>query len=357
MEKLSSFSPLPYPVYFVTKNQNVWQDVIAGNTQPFVEDLHHRFVDANDSWSTQPYLQLKQRGLNVELVSSIIPGKICIVTYEDLAIKDFPFNSYVVGCRHDRGRPEICEQRIVQNPLNVIDETDHYLPHWPQPGLKPRNRVHRGAKLKNVVYKGRLLNLAKPFQEKGFLEQLNQLGMQLLTSPEQSNQERVKDSSNYTNADVVLAVRNSTEYDLSIKPPSKLINAWLAGTPALLGPEPAYQHLRKSELDYIEVRSPVEVIEALKRLKNNPDLYLAMIENGQKRAQEFTPDKIALQWRNLLAGEIARGYEQWCQQSRLYKTFGRPLKFVERALKHKRERQYFLTHIHNGHRLFPDFNS
>lgn len=353
MEQLPTLSPLPYPVYFVTKNVEVWEDVMTGKTKPILENLYHRFVDANDSWSTQPYIQLKQRGLNVQLVSRVIPGKICIVTYEDLAIKDLPFRSYVVGCRHDRGRPEICEQRIVQNPLNVIDETDHFLPHWPQPGLKPRQH-DRKSKVENLVYKGRGNNLASPFKTSDFLSQLEKLGIQLLMSPEDNNRERVIDATNYETADVVLAVRNCTEYNLSIKPPSKLINAWLAGVPALLGPEPAYQQLRKSELDYIEVRSPQEVIQAIKRLKNDPDLYLAMIENGRQRAKEFTPDQIALHWRNLLAGEIATGYEKWLNHSSIYKTFGRPLQFAYRAFKHKQERKYFLENIHKGTRLFPE---
>lgn len=353
MNDLTSLSTLPYPVYFVTKNIEVWEDVITGKTKPILENLYHRFVDANDSWSTQPYIQLKQRGLNVKLVSRVIPGKICIVTYEDLAIKDLPFRSYVVGCRHDRGRPEICEQRIVQNPLNVIDETDHFLPHWPQPGLKPRQR-DRESKVENLVYKGRGNNLATPFKTHEFLLELENLGINFLMSPENTNRERVIDATNYQTADVVLAVRNCTEYNLSIKPPSKLINAWFAGVPALLGPEPAYQQLKKSELDYLEVRSPNDVIHALQRLKNDPDLYLAMIENGYKRAQEFTPDQIALGWRNLLAGEIARGYERWCNQSSIYKVLGRPLQFADRAVKHKRERKYFLENIHKGSRLFPE---
>lgn len=347
---------LPYPVYFVTKNTEVWEDVISGKTETNLEELHHRFRDANDSWSTQSYIQLKERGLNVKLVSQVIPNQICIVTYENLAIKELPFNSYVVGCRHDRGRPEICEQRIVQNPLNIIDKTDHYLPHWPQPFILPR-QGDRGSTIQNLVYKGRGMNLATPFKTPDFLSQLNQLGVQLLTSPENNEQKRVDDSRDYRQADLVLAVRNCTEYNLSLKPPSKLINAWIAEVPALLGPEPAYQALRKSELDYIEVRSPQEVILAIKRLKNDPDLYLAMIENGRERAKEFTPDQIALQWRNLLAGEIATGYEKWLNQSRIYKTFGRPLQFAYRAIKHKQQRKYFFHNIHNGKRLFPELNS
>jgi hypothetical protein len=348
MNEQGVLKPLPYPVYFVCKNTTVWSDVINGDVPPVIEQLHERFVNANDSWSTQPYIQLKQRGLDVHLVPQCIPGKICIVTYEDLAIKDFPFHSYVVACRHDRGRPEICEQRIVQNQLNVLDSTDHFLPHWPQPGLQPRDKS-RGTKLENVAYKGRSGNLAEPFKNPDFLQKLRSLGINLSVSPK-NHEERVRDSRDYKNVDVVLAVRPNffSEYYLSLKPPSKLINAWLAGCPALLSPDPGFQSLRRSELDYIEVLSPDDVIAALVRLRDNPSLYSAMVENGFRRAEEFTPDRIALLWRDLLADPIAKGYNKWLSQSPIQKLIGRPTRFFLRTIKHKRERKHYEINIRNA---------
>jgi hypothetical protein len=44
----------------------------------------------------------------------------------------------------------------------------------------------------------------------------------------------------YSTDDLVLAVRDLTEKDALVKPASKLVNAWIAGVPALLGPEPAF---------------------------------------------------------------------------------------------------------------------
>lgn len=354
MSSLTQLDPLPHRVYFVTKNIKNWKDVIEGRTPPIFRNLYERIVgEAKDCWGTQPYILLKERGLDVELVAKLVPNQICILTYEDLTIKDFPFRSYVVCCRHDRGRPEICEQRIVQNPLNIIDKTDHFLPHFSQPFIESRD-PNRKTKIENLVYKGLERNLAQPFKTSQFLAELEKLEMQLLATPNTDEKGKGQDYRDYTQADVVLAVRNCTEYNLSIKPPSKLINAWFAEVPALLGPEPAYQHLRRSELDYIEVRSPEDVIDALKQFKHDPDLYLAMIENGRERAQEFTHDQIALLWRNLLAGEIARGYEQWSNQSTGYKTIGRPLQFAYRALKHKREKKHYFDNIFNGPRLFDD---
>ena len=352
MKATELLTKLPYPVYFVCKETQRCHEIIFSEMPSPVENFYNQFVNARDNWSVQTYVNLKRQGLNVHIVPKYIPGKICVTTYEDLSIKDFSFNSYIVACRHDRGRPEIAEQCIVQNQLNIIDHTNHFLPHWSQPALKPRD-FSRGSKVENMVYKGLAINLAKSFQSSEFTNQLQSLGCRLSVSPA-DRKSQIGYFQDYTDADIVLAVRNSTHYNLCIKPPSKLINAWFAGCPAILGPEPTYQQLCKSELDYIEVRSSEEVIANIKRLQDTPSLDMAMVENGLRRATEFTPERIAQLWYNLLSGPVAEGYERWLQQSLLHKIIGRPVQFTWRAFKHKRERQSFFHNIHHGARLFSE---
>jgi len=342
---------LPYPVYFVHKNKKVWEDWVENSSVPDVEDVVDRFRSGSDSYSINGYIALKKMGLDVHLTSQFVPGKICVTTYEDLAIKDFPFNSYVVACRTDRGRPEICEQRIVQNKLNIIDETDHYLTHWPQPGILPRD-PERGSRVENVVYLGRECNLAAPFREPAFAKAVQEFGINFIVRSPDLEEAGYKLWSDYRDVDVVFAARSMTAYNLSIKPPSKLVNTWLAGSAAILGPEPAYQQLWQSELDYMEVSTVAEAIAAIRRLKNDPALYSSMLENGAQRAKSFQLSSIVKQWRDLLATDIAQGYERWCQQSLLFKSLGRPLQFGYRALKHKQEKKYFINHIFNGEKMF-----
>ena len=88
------------------------------------------------------------------------------------------------------------------------------------------------------------------------------------------------------------------------KPATKLYNAWFAGVPAILPNEYAYRQLRKSELDYIEIKQPEDAANAILKLKNNPDLYRAMVENGLKRSNEFAREKIVAQWVDLLQRKI-----------------------------------------------------
>ena len=362
MNEQSKLKPLPYPVYFVCKAAtDEWRKLINSSyslsVEGIIDQLYKCFSEVRNNtapvnWSVQTYLQLKQRDLDVHLVSQFIPGSICIVPYDYLALKKLPFNTYVVACQHDRGRPEICEQRIVQNKMNVINNTDHFLPHWPQPNLQPRDQT-RGSVIENLAYKGREHHLAEPFKSPDFLGQLRSLGINLSFSSSSSNlQQAWVDWSDYTTSDVVLSVRNSSQYHLSFKPASKLINAWLAGCPALLGPEPAFQQLRESELDYIEVRNPEEVIAALRRLKENPALYSAMVENGFRRAKDFTPDAISLLWRDVLAGPVASGYEGWLQQPQVWKLLGRPTQHAWRVIKHRHTSQYFWKRVENDPKLF-----
>lgn len=340
---------LPYPVYFVTKDAK-WQDLISNPDQPISSALYEQCVISEDIWSAQTFMNLKKRGLNVHLASQLVPGKINIVPFDYLYLSDFSYRSYVVVVQYDRPHPELCEQCIVLNKVGAIDASHHFQPHWPQPNLEPRD-PSRGTRIENLTFKGNSYNLAEEFRSPEFLDALKALNIKLVLSSEEAGFNGWRD---YKTADVVIAVRNITRYDSTLKPALKLTNAWFAGCPAILSPEPAYQTLRQSELDYIEVTTAEEAIAALKRLQDEPALYTAMIENGFRRASEFTEDKVALYMRNVLAGGIATGYEQWLRQSPLQKLVGRPVQHVGRILKQRRERAYYVTNIQDGPRLLSD---
>jgi hypothetical protein len=60
-----------------------------------------------------------------------------------------------------------------------------------------------------------------------------------------------------------------------------------------------------------------------------------MIENGLQRAKEFSYERIARRWYDVLSGPVAEGYERWRRQraGRLL----RPIAFAGRALMHMGE--------------------
>lgn len=98
----------------------------------------------------------------------------------------------------------------------------------------------------------------------------------------------------------VLAIRDCPPVVLATKPASKLINAWKAGVPALLGPEPAYRELRTSPLDFLEAASAEAVLDSIDRLQQESVLYRRMTEHGAKRAQAFDVNMLTQKWLSLL---------------------------------------------------------
>jgi len=96
--------------------------------------------------------------------------------------------------------------------------------------------------------------------------------------------------------DVIVALRPARLWNAAVKPAAKLQNAWAAGLPAILSPEVPYRELRVSDLDYLEAASEADVLAAIDRLRGDPGLYTAMVENGFERAREFRAEFLAARW-------------------------------------------------------------
>src|SRR5580698_7473480 len=74
----------------------------------------------------------------------------------------------------------------------------------------------------------------------------------------------------YLAVDAVLAVRETSELVLGVKPATKMINAWRAGCIPIMGVESACRQIGRPGVDYVEVTSPVEVVAAVRRLREDP---------------------------------------------------------------------------------------
>jgi len=211
---------------------------------------------------------------------------------------------FVVSIRADLVRCTFADAAIVQNGKFADGERVFHVSYWPQPGLIPRD-PDRGTAVRTITFKGYFPNLHPAFRTDAWNAFLDAHDMALRSDMNEDGMEgepiRWHD---YNATDVVLAVRPDMDRDYFDKPATKLYNAWHAGTPAILGPEYAYRELRRSDLDYIEVRSMEETQDALRRLASNPDLYQAMVDNGQRRADDFTFERITDRWADVLFGAI-----------------------------------------------------
>ncbi|MGG6240251.1 glycosyltransferase [Nodosilinea sp. AN01ver1] len=328
MENNRAAYNLPYPVTFVLKYPEKWPELFSESPPLDPASLHARIKTNEDCWIVTTYLYLKRKKLNVLISDRFTTGQINVVSSLDYSARDLAFNSFVVGTRSDGFKPALCDFVVVQNRFQLGSATDAFIPHWPQPGIVPRCQ-ERGSIIKNVAFKGNDRNLYEPFRSPEFKRELEKLGLELKVSG--GSVEGIVSWNDYSTDDLVLAVRDLTESDILVKPASKLVNAWIAGVPALLGPEPAFQDFKQSDLDYIEIKSPQEALKAIQQLKSNPELYRKMIVNGLKRAEEFTVENMIRRWVEVLSGPVANQYSQWRKKTKLERITS----FLSRFPQHK----------------------
>lgn len=343
---------LSQPVYFVLRNfHDRWRDVLEGSNTPHPDDVYNRIASPANSWIAHTYLRLKREGLNVQLVTDYVANEINITVAKECGGTTRTDRAFIVCCQHDRYSAPLAHIRVVQNPLQVKNrKRDYYVQHWPQPGLMPRDPT-RGDSIENVVYQGSYGNIDSQFKTDTFRDRLQSLGLSLKLSQFRNSSNTGIDWRNYSDADIVLAVRNLTQHDVKCKPISKLANAWLAGCPAILGPEPGYRAVRKSDLDYLEARTEDEVIQHLTYLIENKDVYRAMVENAKQRAHEVGPEQVKQRWIDVLYGPVLEEFQKWNKANRLIVSFWRPAQFAVRLARHEIDRKIHAYRATHGPRI------
>ncbi len=310
-------------IYFYLPESD-WPDSnIPVNPETYQEVYKSGKCTGTYNWILQTYLRLKADGFPCEIAGKI-PAEGIVVAWTSTVppeLRPGPKLILVVVCG-DKGKHRYAQLHVVQNRQEMLYPHVHvgdkylfpgekyYIPHWPQPGLIPRDRA-RGDRFENVAYLGRKENLVVELRQPSWQEQMNALGLQfqVVRNPIQWN--------DYREIDAIVAVRSfNRKNDYYWKPASKLYNAWIAGVPAILGRcESGYRLERKSELDYLEAGSVDEVLLALKRLRDDKELRRAMVENGKLRAEELQPDQLVRQWRTFLTDIAIPAYERWCKAS------------------------------------------
>jgi hypothetical protein len=262
------------------------------------------------SWILQTYLWLKADDFPCTLVGTLPSEGIVIAYWGSIPLDCKPSpRLLLVSVLADGLYPHPYSQlRIVQNRQQAaLFHNSYYMPHWPQPGLIPR-RPTRSDRFENIGFFGAISNLSPELKSASWQSELKALGLNWhVVEPGRWH--------DYSNIDAVVAVRDFQQRDFFQKPATKLFNAWHAGVPAILGCESAFQAERQSDLDYIEVSSPDEILVALKQLRDTPELRRAMIANGQLRAEETSIENLTAQWRDFITEVAVPAYEDWCSAS------------------------------------------
>lgn len=268
-------------------------------------------VTGDRAWILQTYLRLARAGAPVELVGAVpSDGVVLFHAKHERHVRRArgAGRALLVGCRADNRQPLAAEVEILQNRQFEDRRSRFHVPHWPQPGLLPRDRA-RGERVERVVFKGFAANLHPELASPGWAAALAERGLAWeADAPHYAGAATATAEArwaDYREVDAVIALRPPERKTARSKPATKLANAWLAGVPALLGPEPAFRELRRSELDYLEVDGAEAALAALDRLRAEPGLYRAMVENGDRRAVEVDVASVVARWRELLFEALA----------------------------------------------------
>ncbi len=283
------------------------------------------------NWIASTYIELKKTGISCEVIDHMPREGIVIADrntlYENNIIgrSRYPYldSTMLVCVKADRDFHPSAHIHVVQNtfdtqnPLNSI-WNPYFIPHWPQPGLKSRDK-ERGSTVKNVAFMGAAVNLAEEFKSDKWISALKKLDCTWTPLISQNPSLSGAGWNDYSQIDLIVAVRSFDGKKYFNKPASKLINAWRAGVPIILTPESAFVSLRKSELDFLIINSIEEAIDAVAKLKTNPDLYLSMIDNGLERAREFSDEKITEYWLTFLRDYVFPEYAKWHQSPKASK--------------------------------------
>lgn len=270
------------------------------------------------NWTIQTFMYLREYGFPCELTASI-PDEGIVVAHSKwwpvfltpssrqlfVEIKPDKFlqciftNVVVVQNRrdplHEGWRRLLIESAVVNN--------------WPQPGLMPRD-PRRGTRFENVCFMGYTAEFIKDVE--GLAHAVQTLGVKWEVRPKETWHD-------YRDVDAVVAVRPAESLMFNRKPATRLTNAWLAGVPAVLSPDIAFEDLRTSELDYLRARDVGEIIEALKTLMASPDLRVSMMRHAGKRSEAFTHERNVQLWIDAFEKHIIPAYWRW-RRSPLYRA-------------------------------------
>ena len=307
---------LEVPVHFISPARRIWPELAGAGGPPALaaERLAQLARTPVDCWVLRTFYHLRQVSELVSLGTEMRLDRINMACVYDIGRRRRRNLGFLAVAQADGYRSALGNFNIRQNGLEGRDATQDWVPHWRQPAIRPR-RAGRGTTIATVAYRGGLVNLAPAFRAPGFAAELDARGLAF-----DLGEDGAADWADFTEVDVILAVRSATLRDLKAKPASKLVNAWAAGVPVIAGHEPAFEELRRSDLDYIQVATPAEAIAAIDNLRAHPERYAAMVRNGLQRAEAFSDDRLQRRWIALFNGPIARAFAGWQRLPRLLRA-------------------------------------
>jgi hypothetical protein len=288
-------------------------------------------------WTWLTYMRVKQAGIECELTDKfpregVVVSAACSIP---LMLRTPPQVCHVcaVADAPPRFYPQI---QVFQNAKQLEQYSSsfaipflHHIPHWAQPDLVPRN-AGRGEAFVNIGFVGAKNQMAPELVSEACRKRFEDLGLQWTAVH--------KDFNDYSEIDCLVGIRSFDGRSYDFKPASKLVNAWLAGVPAVLGPESAYREAGRPGENYLEVGSLEDFFAALQALKANPALRAKLVSSGRQKVPNYSDAAITKKWVELLTVHAPAVHARWSGKGPVYKTAYHADQYVRRMGRALRKR-------------------
>lgn len=253
------------------------------------------------SWVWPAYCRLRMCGLEVSFSYELEKKAVNLVHCENACklFKASDFRNYfIVGIRADYRPFPYGQLEVVQNQLHAGGRCI-YMPHLPQPGLIPR-KAGRTC-VENIGFSGRPQNFVDADR---LSRHLKRMGFKYVFKGE-------GEWHDMSEIDILLGIRSFSKKTYDSKPATKLVNAWLAGIPFIGGFDSAYEQVGEPGKNYLKASTLEELLDAIGKLKHDPQLYKQMVDEGRAAARPYTADKITEYWKQFLTEQVAPAYRAW----------------------------------------------
>ncbi len=257
--------------------------------------------DGELSWIVQTFLRLREAGVGgIELAEQPARHAINILSAFGPATPRAEPDCFCVAVQADFPRLLWAQLHIQQN-REAGAPGDPFAWFWPQPGLIARDPARRG--VERVAFLGKTHgNLA--WDEARWRTALAPLGMTFVApGPAEWH--------DFSEVDVAIGIRDFGGRRWNNKPANKMINAWRSGVPFIGGADSAFAQTGVAGVDHLLATGPGAVIEALVRLRDDPEHYAKLVEAGRRKAESFTTAALVDQWIALFEGPVEARYRRW----------------------------------------------
>lgn len=264
-------------------------------------------------WTVQTHLQLKQRGFESRLTQQRPEEGAVITHFDDMpAQRSERGRAYWICVLADRTNIQpFANSYIVQNPYQVLRTRQRcfHVLHWKQPGIVAR-ATECGNRFSRIRFFGERVSLAPEFTDPQFTDWCRREGLDF----DVVAREHWHD---YSDCDAVIGLRTLGPAWVHDKPPSKLVNAWLAGVPAVLGRESSFRALGRVGEDYLEATTMEEVKQALLMLRDDPARRNQLVAAGREQVGRASDDAVSQMWMDTIRDQILPRAQRWQRHAML----------------------------------------